>query len=93
VFFVSICCCQSAYSSPSQEWSLHRGFPFTKPGCLHTQGGERERERERVERERERELRERERKRKRERERVETSLPHLAAFGLPTPETRPCCGN
>ena len=28
-----------------------------------------------------------------ERKRVETSLPHLAAFGLSTPEKRPCCGN
>lgn len=76
------------YSSSQQQRGLCRGSPFTKPACLYR--GRRERERERRGREGGREG---DGEREGGRERDETSLPHLAAFGLPTPEKRPCCGN
>lgn len=66
------------------------GVPHSQSLPAFTEGGEREREREEEGREGGREG---DGEREGGRERDETSLPHLAAFGLPTPEKRPCCGN
>ena len=79
------------------------GVPHSQSLPAFTEGGEREREREREREEEEGGERGREGGGggggrgggggEGGRERDETSLPHLAAFGLPTPEKRPCCGN